>query len=153
MQELFSYAGIPSDHIASRTSRYIDDAQHSAKEVIDVHSISYIVKNTNAEDKMIIVDDTYDTGLSVEEVKKKLRMRCRKNMPHDVRTAVIFYKPDNLAEGVEPPHYYLFETDKWIVYPWEIKDMTPEIMEEILGAEVREICERNRDRYTLLAGK
>ncbi len=61
--------------------------------------------------KVLLVDDVADTGTSLSFVLQHLK----KKRATDVRTATIAYKP---RAGLKPD-YYAFETNKWVVFPWE----------------------------------
>lgn len=61
--------------------------------------------------KVLVVDDVTDTGTSLEFVLKHLKRKGVK----EIRVATIAYKPKSRFK----PDYYTFETDKWIVFPWE----------------------------------
>jgi len=96
MQELLAYRGVHSDHITVRTSSYHDiDQQNST---VQVFSLNYLVKKLSQEDRLLIVDDVYDTGRSIEAIINTLSVKTRRNMPADIRIAVPYYKPTrNLA--------------------------------------------------------
>ncbi len=123
VQELLDYFGIKTDHIAIRTSAY--EAIDQRCKQITVHGMGYIIENINSEDSLLIVDDVFDSGLSVEAVLDTLKERARKNTPHDIRIAVVYYKPTNNKTG-RIPNYYLYETDKWLVFPHELNGLTRE---------------------------
>lgn len=61
--------------------------------------------------KVLIVDDVADTGETLEFVLKHVKEKGAK----EVKVATIAYKPKSRLK----PDYYVFETDKWIVFPWE----------------------------------
>ena len=123
VQELLDYFGIKTDHIAIRTSYYIGINQKG--EQIRVHGLGYVVRNANAEDNLLIVDDVYDSGLSVQAVIASLTEEARKNTPHDIRIATIYYKPANNKTN-RTPDYYLYETDAWLVFPHELNGLSGE---------------------------
>lgn len=125
VQELLDYFDVKTDHIAIRTSYYTGINQRG--EEIRVHGLGYIVERANQEDTLLIVDDVYDSGLSVQAVLANLRERARKNTPHDIRIATVYYKPfNNKTKPKRVPDYYLYETDKWLVFPHELNGLTPE---------------------------
>ena len=126
VQELLEYLGIKTDHISIRTSSY-DDINKQADD-IKVYGLEYIVKNINSEDSMLIVDDVFDTGKSIDKVIKKINQYCRKNTPNIIKIATPYFKPQNNKTNLKP-HYYLYETDKWIIFPHEINGLS---MEEII---------------------
>lgn len=121
VQELLSYRGIDSDHITVRTSSYhdIDDqASH-----VQVYSLNYLVRKICAEDRLLIVDDVFDTGRSIEAIISTLAEKTRRNMPSDVRVAVPYYKPKrNKTNRV--PDYYLHETDQWLKFPHSLEGLS-----------------------------
>jgi uncharacterized protein len=123
VQELLDYFEVKTDHIAIRTSSYKGiDQRHTE---IRVHGLGYVEQNTDSEDTLLIVDDVYDSGLSVQAVVENLKLRSRKNTPQDIRIATVFYKPGN-NKTQRVPDYYLHETDKWLVFPHEMNGLTPE---------------------------
>ncbi|MDY0297074.1 MAG: phosphoribosyltransferase family protein [Acidobacteriota bacterium] len=123
VQELLDFNGIQTDHIAIRTSAYSGIARRNRE--IRVHGLDYIVDQINAEDGLLIVDDVYDTGLSIQAVKETLQRRCRRNMPQDVRVAVVYFKPENNLTSVQPD-FFVHCTDKWLIFPHELDGLTAE---------------------------
>ena len=121
VQELLQYCGVKSDHIAIRTSSYRGIGQRKAK--VRVHGLNYVVKNVNAEDSLLIIDDVHDTGLSIQEVLHQIRTRCRKNTPEAIRVATVYYKPGKSKVDFKPD-YYIHETDAWLVFPHELEGLS-----------------------------
>jgi uncharacterized protein len=122
VQEILAYAGIDADHIAIRTSSYrgVDDRGSVA-----VHGLNYIIKKVCHEDRLLIVDDVFDTGNTIAAVIAELSARARGNTPEDIRIAVPWYKPSRNETGITPD-YYVHETDAWLVFPHELDALTPE---------------------------
>lgn len=123
VQEFLSYLGIESDHIAIRSSVYFGINQQDKK--VEVHNLDYLLKQMNSEDRLLIVDDVFDSGRSVVAILDTLHHKARKNLAHDVRIATPWYKPTNNVTDIVPD-YFLYETDKWLVFPHEIKDLSRE---------------------------
>ncbi len=127
VQECLQYLGVETDHISIRTSyrgmqRYAHMVDNPESE-IRVHGTQYLLENLNAEDELLIVDDVYSSGLSIKAVIERLSQRTKRNMPHDVRVAVPWYKPARNRTGREPD-YYLHTTDKWLVLPYELNGLS-----------------------------
>ena len=120
VQELLHYLGVPSDHISIRTSSY-KGIDKRGKE-IQVHGLGYLVKNVNAYNNLLIVDDVWETGLSMQKIESQISKYCRRNTPH-IETATIYYKPKKNQTSLKPK-YYLYETDDWIVFPHELEGLT-----------------------------
>jgi hypoxanthine phosphoribosyltransferase len=121
VQELLDFHKIKTDHISIRTSSY--EGIEKRSEQIRVHGLDYIVDNINSEDSLLIVDDVYDTGLSVHAVLETLKKKTRKNNPWDTRIAVVYYKPKNNRTD-RVPDYYIHEADQWLVFPHELNGLT-----------------------------
>ena len=122
VQEFFSVLGVPSDHIAIRTSHYkgIDDRSTE----VQVYGLNYIIKQVESDDSLLIVDDVHDTGISIEKIVSDLQAACKKNTPV-IRVATPYYKPSKNKTG-RTPDYYLHETDKWLVFPHELEGLSVE---------------------------
>ena len=120
VQEFFSVLGVPSDHIAIRTSHYkgIDERGSDVK----VYGLNYIIKQVESEDSLLIVDDVHDTGISIEKIVADLKAACKKNTP-EIRIATPYFKPSKNRTG-RKPDYYLHETDKWLVFPHELEGLS-----------------------------
>ena len=126
VQELLDYVGVKTDHIAIRTSAYKGIDQ--MKKRIRVHGLHYILEHINAEDRLLIVDDVFDTGLSIEAVIKTLKKKARKNTPEDLRTATVYYKPGKRKVDFTPD-YYVHATDQWLIFPHELDGLSQEEIE------------------------
>jgi hypoxanthine phosphoribosyltransferase len=126
VQECLQYLGVETDHIAIRTS-YQGAESYSrilaAPDSIRVHGLQYLYENLNNEDRLLIVDDVFSSGQSIEAVIGRLASKAKRNMPADVRVAVPFYKPARNRTG-RTPDYYLYETDDWLVLPYELTGLS-----------------------------
>ena len=126
VQECLQYLGVETDHIAIRTSyRGMDDylKKLDAEENIRVHGLKYLYENLNRGDKLLIVDDVFSTGKNVSAVINRLEDKLKRNMPEDVRLAMPYYKPSKNKSTLEPD-FYLHETDKWLVLPYELTGLS-----------------------------
>ncbi len=121
VQEYFDFKNIETDHIAIRTSSYYGINQQNKE--IRVHGLHYIIENANASDSLLIVDDVFDSGRSVEALIANIKQLSRLNMPTDIRIACPWYKPKKSKVAIVPD-YYLHETDKWLVFPHELLGLT-----------------------------
>jgi len=127
VQELLDFYGIETDHISIRTSSYRGLQQRDEKNSVRVHGLSYLTRQMNFDDTLLIVDDVFDTGLSVKAIINYLQKRCRRNMPEDVRVATAYYKPARNRTDFKPD-YCAQSTDEWLVFPHELEGLT---MDEI----------------------
>jgi hypoxanthine phosphoribosyltransferase len=127
VQEVLEYHSIHADHIAIRTSSYSGiDVQDKT---VRVHATDYLVSRLTAEDELLIVDDVFDSGRSLEAVIEVLKRRCRRNLPEKIRIATVYYKPERRRSALKPD-FYIHETSRWLVFPHELQGLT---REEILA--------------------
>jgi len=136
VQELLAWFGIETDHIAIRTSSYHGIDGHSND--IRIHGMNYLIKNCRQQDRLLIVDDVFDTGLTIQAVIAYLRDKARLNTPEDIRVAVPYYKPTRNKTG-KAPDYYLHETEQWLKYPHSLEGLT-----------VEEVSQHRPELYTII---
>ena len=127
VQEILEYNGIVCDHVSIRTSSYTGIDRQSR--TVRVHAVDYLVSSLNAEDQLLLIDDVFDSGRSLEAVIAELRRRCRRNLPEQIRIATVYYKPARNRSSLTPD-FYVRATDQWLVFPHEIHGLT---RQEILG--------------------
>ena len=131
VQEYFEFKGVATDHISVRTSSYYGIDKQAKN--IRVHGLHYLIENANADDRLLIVDDVFDSGRSVDALIKQIRKQSRLNTPTDIRVACPWYKPGKNAVGFEP-EYYLHQSEAWLVFPHELD-----------GLEISEIVADKKD--------
>ncbi len=121
VQEGLEHFGISTDHIAIRTS-YSGARNYSQMvskaEGIRVHGLQYLLENLCSHHSMLIVDDVYSTGSSVNAVMTQLEKKTRRNLPHDIRIGTVWYRPT--AKTLREPDYFVHETNDWLVLPYEL---------------------------------
>ena len=123
VQELMEYHGVATDHISIRTSSY--EGIEKQNDNIKVHGLHYIIENANADDSMLIIDDVFDSGRSIDAIIKKIKELSRSNTPETIRVATVYYKPSK-AKVDFAPDYYIHQTDKWLVFPHELQGLSEE---------------------------
>ena len=123
VQETLEYHDIHADHIAIRTSSYTGIDQQA--KVVRVHAMNYLISRLAYEDQLLIIDDVFDSGRSLEAVMAELRRRCRRNLAGQIRIATVYYKPERNRSSLKPD-YYVRSTDSWLVFPHELHGLTPE---------------------------
>ncbi len=121
VQEGLEHLGVETDHIAIRTSysgaaRYSEMVNRAGG--IRVHGLQYLLENLCSHHSMLIVDDVYSTGSSVRAVIEQLTRKTRRNLPHDIRIATVWYRPTE--KTLRTPDYFVHETRDWLVLPYEL---------------------------------
>ncbi|MEJ2275514.1 MAG: phosphoribosyltransferase family protein [Woeseiaceae bacterium] len=121
VQEGLDYFGVATDHIAIRTSytgaRGYDQMIREG-ENIRVHGLQYLLENLSSHHSMLIVDDVYSTGSSVNAVIHQLAKKTRRNLPRDIRIATVWFRPSE--KTLRTPDYFVHETSDWLVLPYEL---------------------------------
>ena len=121
VQELLEHRGVVTDHIAIRTSSYTGIDQR--EKTVRVHGIDYLVSRLTRDDRLLIVDDVFDSGRSLEAVHATLRERCGAQLPTDIRIATVYYKPSRNRSKLQPD-FFVHETAAWLVFPHELQGLT-----------------------------
>ncbi len=121
VQEFLAFHNIETNHIALRTSSYHGIGEQ--ENIVKIYSMNYLIKTITHEDKLLIVDDVYDTGKSIAAIINELTVRARLNTPRDIRIAVPYYKPANNKTG-RIPDYYIHETTQWLKFPHSLEGLT-----------------------------
>lgn len=127
VQEFLDFHGITTDHISIRTTSYTGIDNRSRE--VAVYGLNYLIKNIQHTDQLLIVDDVFDTGKSIEAIISELKRGARRNTPADIRVAVPYYKPERNLTG-RVPDFYLHETSDWLKYPHSLEGLTPEEIRE-----------------------
>ena len=78
---------------------------------------------------MLVIDDVFDSGRSIEAFLRELMARCRHNMPREVRIATVYWKPARNRTALTPD-FYVHQTDGWLVFPHELCGLTTEEIRE-----------------------
>ena len=131
VQEGLHFLGTETDHIAVRTS-YSGapgyEEMVSGETGIRVHGLQYLLENLCSDHSLLIVDDVYSTGSSVRAVIDQLRVKTRRNLPQDIRTASVWYRPSERT--IRAPDFYLHETRDWLVLPYELVGLSLDELQE-----------------------
>ncbi|MEO1246581.1 MAG: phosphoribosyltransferase family protein [Pseudomonadota bacterium] len=144
VQEGLQFFGVETDHIAIRTSYAGADSYEKMvkrKNRIRVHGLEYLLDNLCSHHSLLIVDDVLSTGSSLKAVIDQLRKKTRRNLPHDIRVATVWYRPSE--KTLRTPDYFVHETGDWLVLPYELTGMS---VDEIKSGrpELAGIAERLR---------
>jgi uncharacterized protein len=132
IHEVLEFIGVRCDHIAIRTSSYTGIGERTN---VTVHGLEYLEKKLTAIDYLLIVDDVFDTGQSLDELIEQLKKLYKEKMP-EIKIAVPYFKPEN-NKTKRIPDFYNHETDLWLVFPHELQGLKDEeILEEKPGINV-----------------
>ncbi len=120
IQEYFRYRGHDPYHTAIRTQSMEGVREGDG---FDIKGLEHVIDEVCADDRMLIVDDLFDTGRTMFEVIEHLRRRARRNTP-EIRVATVYYRPHRRVFLVGP-HYWLRESEQRPVFPHRLTEMDP----------------------------
>ncbi len=111
-------------------------------------ALASITAPWTSETRLLIVDDIFDTGSTMDEVIEVLvRLGVK---PYQIRIATIDYKPDkNLTSRM--PDYYVNEraANIWVSYPHEISDVADSDIASVFGETICELVTTCTDLTTI----
>lgn len=137
VHELLKYVyQAPVDHIAIRTSRYINPT--TTLPAVQVHNLGYLVERLKSTSKVLLVDDVYDSGLSIKAVFDALKEKLGSDMPIDIRVATVDYKPQNNKTD-RIPDYYVNITSSWLVFPHELEGLPIQEISDNMSPDIADI--------------
>lgn len=119
VHEFFLYKGHDPYHTAIKTQSYIGFEPGNE---VDVKGLEHIVDVVESEQNLLLVDDVFDTGRTISRVIKSIQRMARKNCP-SIKVAAVYYKPTKNTTDIIPD-YALRTTERWIVFPHELEDLT-----------------------------
>lgn len=89
VQEMLDHLGVKTDHIAIRTSSYY--GINKKKKEVRVHGLEYAIRQANWEDGLLLVDDVFDSGHSIQAILAVLakKMRLKPSPGHPYRHTLV----------------------------------------------------------------
>jgi hypoxanthine phosphoribosyltransferase len=121
VHEFLKVKGAKMEHMAIKAQSYIKFEQTGKVNLI---GIEQAIEGIKRGERILVVDDVFDTGLTMEAVARAITERCKDKAP-DVRIATVYYKPLNNRTAIKP-NFYVKEHDGWIVFPHEMENLTDE---------------------------
>ncbi len=120
LHEYMRLRGLDPYHTTIKTQSY--RGMQRGESGVQVKGLEHVIDVVNAADRLLLVDDVFDTGHTMAAILEEVRRRARRNTP-EMRTATIYYKPLRNETSLKPD-YWIVETDDWIVFPHEIEGLT-----------------------------
>jgi hypothetical protein len=116
VQEYFMRRGLRCEHLPVKTASYSGPDRRQPE--VAITGIETVNDSLRRASTVLVVDDVFDTGLSLKELLRQMRESAPERSP-EIRVACPWYKPARNLAGF-PPDYYLHETDAWLVFPHEL---------------------------------
>lgn len=135
IHEFLRYKGHDPYHTSIKTQSY---KGFRRGESVEIKGLEHVIDIINAEDRLLIVDDVFDTGHTIRAVLEAIRCKARRNTPH-MKVATVYYKPEKNETDIAPD-YFLRSEEGWLVFPHEIAGLSPELLRR-KGAGVADIVE------------
>lgn len=127
IHEGLSYLGIQAKHFALRTSYYDDKNQR--KDTVQIDQISTFASQFNDTERLLIVDDVFDSGNTLKTVIEHIQNEDSVITPAEIKIATPYFKPQQNQTEMTPD-YYLHETNEWIVFPHELMGLSAEEIQQ-----------------------
>ena len=112
--ELFEACGLPCDHIPVKTQSYLGIDRRNR--TVKIGGMQALIDLITDQDRLLIVDDVHDTGLSMAALLDEIDQRAK---PQTVKIATCYYKPSKSKTDFAPD-YFVHQTDQWLVFPHEL---------------------------------
>lgn len=132
VHEALDYFGVAAAHVPLYTSLYTGIGQR--REAVQIGGLDEIAARDLRNKRILVVDDVFDTGLTLQRVLESLDTRIG-GRNHEVKTATVWWKPaSNLTTLV--PDFFVHESAEWIVFPHELAGLSiAEVLERKPGTE------------------
>lgn len=122
MHEFYRLRGHDPYHTTIKTQSY--RGMQRGDEGVEIKGLEHVIDVIEATDRLLLVDDVFDTGHTMAAIVEAIHRRARRNTP-ECRIATVYYKPLRNETDIRPD-WYEVETDDWIVFPHELEGLTEE---------------------------
>ena len=117
IHEYLLFRGIDTQHAAVKAQSYSGIGERREPRI---DYLEPVIAGLSPGSRVLVVDDIFDSGNTIRKICSLLRERQL-----DVRVATLYYKEASNETDIVPD-YFLRKTDRWIVFPHEVMDLTPE---------------------------
>jgi hypoxanthine phosphoribosyltransferase len=115
IHEFLLYKGISTYHTVLKAESYVGIDQRKEPVIEHVESLLSKVDKTS---RVLVVDDIFDSGCTMKKVRELLS-----DAVAEIRIATLYYKTASNTTDIVPD-YYVRQTDRWIVFPHELMDLS-----------------------------
>ena len=106
-------------HIAIKCASYAGIGENGGEVRFD--GCEEFFAGIKAGEKMLVVDDVFDTGKTAVAVKKRLEAAGA-----EMRIATVYWKADNNRTELSPDYFVRRCSNDWIVFPHEMEGLSDE---------------------------
>ena len=122
IHECFRLRGLDPYHTTIKTQSY--EGMQRGDSGVEIKGFEHTINVIEAHNRVLLIDDVFDTGHTMAAILDQIRRRARRNVP-ELRVATVYYKPLRNETGIRPD-YWQVETDEWIVFPHELEGLSDE---------------------------
>ena len=119
VHEFFKVTGWPIQHIPLKCASYTGIGANEGKVVFTHGDIVFGMLRKG--DKVLVVDDVFDTGKTAAAVKAELEAKGV-----EMKMACVYWKPQKNITDMKPDFFVKDVGLDWIVFPHEIEGLTKE---------------------------
>ena len=113
VHEYLEWKGQKVQHAPLKVQSYTGIGQ---QETVQIEDLSRLYAKLSPRDRILVIDDVFDTGRTIVALKTALRK-------YEMKAGVLFYKPQkNQTQMI--PDFFVEETDAWIVFPHELQGLS-----------------------------
>lgn len=122
VHEYLKATGWPVKHMPLKCASYTGIGENALEVVFTLGDEIFAMIKPG--EKVLVVDDVFDTGKTAKAVKTKLEAIEAKP-----KIATVYFKPNKNQTDITPDYYTKELDDKWIVFPHELEDLSEEELE------------------------
>lgn len=115
IHEFLEYKGINTYHTAIKVATYTGIGERKEPRL---ENIERLMDNLTPESRLLIVDDIFDSGMTMQKVVTSLQPHVK-----EIRIATLYFKEESNTTDLVPD-YYQRKTESWIVFPHELVGLT-----------------------------
>ena len=121
LHEYFKVSGWDVQHIPLKCASYTGIGENCG--TVEFTHGDIVFGMLRKGDKVLVVDDVFDTGKTAEAVKRRIDATGA-----EMRMACVYWKPNKNVTSLTPDYYVKDVGLDWLVFPHEIEGLT---MDEI----------------------
>lgn len=125
VHELLEYCGRPAEPVVIRATSYTGVDERGTE--VAVNGLETLLEVAPRHERVLLVDDVWDTGHSFASILEALRTELGPRLPRDIRTAAPYFKPGK-SQVAGAPDYCVHHNDAWLVFPHEMCGLPDEVV-------------------------
>ncbi len=116
----FRMRGLFINHTTIATASYsgIDERKE-----VTIKGLEHVIEAICREDKLLIIDDVYESGNTIQRIVEVLREEARANCPTEILVATVHYKPGLSQHDHRLVYLKEVAPHAWVDYPHELADL------------------------------